>query len=88
MYSVLTFVTLYLQDVSFKRPFYQAPVLLLSPSHKWNKGNALSINPDNNAITSWVEVRTTLDTLSLVHLELRVTWETGTKGGRFDMFQN
>ncbi|XP_078374513.1 uncharacterized protein LOC144658064 [Oculina patagonica] len=43
------------EAVSFKQPFYQAPVLLLSPRHKWNKGQEGKINPENNAITSWVE---------------------------------
>ncbi|XP_068753208.1 uncharacterized protein [Montipora capricornis] len=42
-------------DVKFQSPFYQTPVLLLSPSHKWIRTNALYINPDNNAITSWIE---------------------------------
>ncbi|KAK2556579.1 hypothetical protein P5673_021492 [Acropora cervicornis] len=43
------------QDRNFQAPFYQTPVLLLSPSHKWIMENALYINPENNAITSWVE---------------------------------
>ena len=56
-HPILTCVmTLSLKDISFKRPFYQAPVLLLSPEHKWNKGKSGKINPENNAITSWVEV--------------------------------
>ncbi|XP_068753660.1 uncharacterized protein [Montipora capricornis] len=43
------------QDEKFQSPFYQTPVLLLSPSHKWIRTNALYINPGNNAITSWIE---------------------------------
>ncbi|XP_068700638.1 uncharacterized protein [Montipora foliosa] len=45
------------QDEKFQSPFYQTPVLLLSPSHKWIRTNALYINPGNNAITSWIEAQ-------------------------------
>ncbi|CAH3038596.1 unnamed protein product, partial [Porites lobata] len=48
------------ENVAFKQPFYQAPVLLLSPSHKFNRDNLQSVDPANNAITSWVE---NLDTI-------------------------
>ncbi|KAK2556577.1 hypothetical protein P5673_021490, partial [Acropora cervicornis] len=49
------------QDTKFQAPFYQTPVLLLSPSHKWFVKNALYINSENNAVTTWVE---RLDTMS------------------------
>ncbi|KAJ7393390.1 hypothetical protein OS493_006362 [Desmophyllum pertusum] len=45
----------YCEDVTFKRPFYLAPVVLLSPRHKWKKGLLTSIDPNHNAITSWLE---------------------------------
>ena len=49
-------ITLSLKEVLFKRPFYQAPVLLLSPRYDFNEGTLRTINSEYNAITSWVEV--------------------------------
>ena len=45
-----------LKEVLFKRPFYQVPVLLLSPRQDHYEGKLGTVNPEYNAITTWVEV--------------------------------
>ena len=55
-----------MQDVFFLKPFYSAPVLIVTPSHNYTSGTmikkkgggkiATSVDPKNNALTTWVEV--------------------------------
>ena len=46
----------YLQEVPFNTTFYKSPIVILSVNHEYNlkvKGSHL---PENNVISSWVEV--------------------------------
>ena len=44
------------QTMDFPQRFFETPTLVTTPKHHKDDVNAI-IDPDNNAITEWIEVR-------------------------------
>lgn len=49
---------LHLKELNFSASFYLPPVVLVTAAHEYDSKNPYSIQAENNAINSWVEVRT------------------------------
>ena len=53
--TYMTFFT-YFQEVPFNTTFYKSPIVILSVNHEYNLKAKGSRPPENNIISSWVEV--------------------------------